>query len=134
MSLAVALGALSVAAQPGRAADLWQFSVTNSDGSGVPDLDAGGSSLSDLLNNLVNAQGAFAPFAGVASSADVSFAGVPNVINVTVDPATSTATLTFTALGAGAQTFTFNVSLGYSGDVAESYRSDRLRLTVQVPF
>jgi hypothetical protein len=103
----VAVAALLLPAAPARAIDLFEILVTNTDGSGIPDLLVGGSSLPDLLDDLINAQGEFAPFAGAAFSADVTFLGVPDAINITVDPATQTATLTFTALGAGAQTFVF---------------------------
>ncbi len=105
--LLVVLAALLVPTPTARAVDLWEILVTNTDGSGIPDLLVGGSSLPDLLSELVNAQGAFASFSGTAFSADISFAGIANVINVTVDPGTQTATITFTILGAGAQTFTF---------------------------
>ena len=89
-------------------ADLWEILVTNTDGSGVPDLLVTGSSLPNLLDNLINASADFQSFSGVALSADISFAGIANVINVTVDPATMTGTLTFTILGASAQTFVFS--------------------------
>ncbi len=101
------LAALLVPTPTAPAAELWEILVTNTDGSGIPDLLVGGSSLPDLINNLVNAQGAFASFSGAAFSADISFAGIANAINVTVDPSTQTATITFTILGAAAQTFTF---------------------------
>jgi hypothetical protein len=103
----VAAAVLLLPAASARAVDLFEVRVTNTDGSGIPDLVVGGSSFPDLVEDLVNAQGDFAPFAGAAFSADVTFLGVPNAINITVDPATQTATLTFTALGAGAQTFVF---------------------------
>ncbi len=90
------------------AGPLWEVLVTNTDGSGVPDLLVAGSSLPNLLDNLVNASSDFQSFSGVALSADISFAGIANVINVTVDPATMTGTLTFTILGASAQTFVFS--------------------------
>ena len=101
------LAALLVPAPTAQAVDLWEILVTNTDGSGIPDLLVGGSSLPDLINELVNAQGAFASFSGAAFSANITFAGVPNAINITVDPSTQTATITFTVLGAAAQTFTF---------------------------
>jgi hypothetical protein len=87
--------------------DLFEIFVTNTDGSGIPDLQVGGFELPELLEDLINGQDAFAAFAGAAFSADITFAGIENAINVTVDPATQTATITFTILGAGAQTFTF---------------------------
>lgn len=103
----VILAALLLWTPTARAADLWEIVVTNTDGSGIPVLVVGGSSLPDLLSELVNAQGAFTSFSGAAFSASISFAGIDNVITITVDPSTQTATLTFTVLGAAAQTFTF---------------------------
>jgi hypothetical protein len=103
----VVVAAALLPTAPARALDLFEIFVTNTDGSGIPDLVVGGSSFPDLIEDLINAQGDFAAYAGAAFSADVTFLGVPNAINVTVDPATQTATLTFTALGAGAQTFVF---------------------------
>ncbi len=105
--IAVILAAVVLPTHRVCAGDLWEILVTNTDGSGVPDLLITGSSLPNLLDNLVNASGSFQSFSGVALSADISFAGIPDVINVTVDPATMTGTLTFTILGAGAQTFVF---------------------------
>jgi hypothetical protein len=105
--LLVVVAALLLPAAPARAFDLFEIFVTNTDGSGIPDLVVGGSDLPQLLEDLVNAQGAFAAYAGAAFSADITFLGIPNAINITVDPATQTGTLTFTALGAGAQTFVF---------------------------
>ncbi len=104
----VILAAVALPTHRVEAGDLWEILVTNTDGSGVPDLLVTGSSLPHLLDNLVNASADFQSFSGVALSADVSFAGIANVINVTVDPATMTGTLTFTILGAGAQTFVFS--------------------------
>jgi len=106
--IAVILAAVTLPTHPAHAGDLWEILVTNTDGSGVPDQLVTGSSLPNLLENLVNASADFQAFAGVAFSADVSFAGIPNVINVTVDPGTMTGTLTFTILGASAQTFVFS--------------------------
>jgi hypothetical protein len=103
----VVLIATLLPAAPARAVDLFEIFVTNTDGSGIPDLVVGGWELPELLEDLIQAQGAFASFDGAAFSADITFAGIPNAINVTVDPATQTATLTFTLLGPGAQTFTF---------------------------
>ena len=100
--------ALLVPVAPVRGDELFEVFVTATDLSGTPDLLVGGSSFPDLLNDLINAQGAFASFAGVAFSADVTFAGIANAINVTVDPMTGDATLTFTILGPGAPTFTFS--------------------------
>ena len=99
--------ALALPASTATAQDLWSILVTNTDGMGIPDLTVGGSNLPDLINNLIDSAGAFASFTGTAFSADVSFAGISNVINITVDPVTATGTLTFTILGAGAQTFVF---------------------------
>ncbi|MHC5007539.1 MAG: hypothetical protein ACYTGF_09310 [Planctomycetota bacterium] len=107
IKIVVLIAAVLLPAPKAHAIDLFEIFVVNTDGSGVPDLTVGGWELPELLEDLVNAQGAFASFAGVAFSADISFAGVANAINITVDPATQTATLTFTALGVGAQTFTF---------------------------
>ncbi|MHC4414482.1 MAG: hypothetical protein ACYS0G_04280 [Planctomycetota bacterium] len=107
IGLALLLVALALPAAPARAGDLFEILVTATDGSPTPDLLVGGFELPELLNDLVNAQGAFASFDGVAFSADITFAGVPDAINITVDPVTETATLTFTILGDDAQTFTF---------------------------
>ena len=104
----VILAAVVLPTQRVCAGDLWEILVTNTDGMGVPDLLITGSSLPNLLDNLVNASGSFQSFSGVAFSADISFAGIANVINVTVDPVAMSGTLTFTVLGAGAQTFVFS--------------------------
>ncbi len=104
----VILASVAVPAHRVNAGDLWEVLVTNTDGSGVPDLLVTGSSLPNLLENLINASADFQAFNGVALSADISFAGIANVINVTVDPVSQTGTLTFTILGAGAQTFVFS--------------------------
>jgi hypothetical protein len=103
----VVLIATLLPAAPARAVDLFEIFVTNTDGSGIPDLVVGGWELPELLEDLIQAQGAFASFSGAAFSADITFAGIPNAINITVDPATQTATLTLTLLGPGAPTFTF---------------------------
>ncbi len=100
--------AVTLPASTAKAQDLWSIFVTNTDGMGVPDLTVGGSSLPDLLSQLVNASGAFSSFSGAAFSADISFAGIADVINITVDPTAQTASITFTILGAGAQTFNFS--------------------------
>ncbi len=100
----VILAAVLVPASGARA-DLWEVLVTDPDMI-LPDLLVGSSSLPDLLENLINAQGQFAIYAGEAFSADITFAGIPNAINVTFDGA-GTATFTFTLLGAAAQTFVF---------------------------
>ncbi len=100
----VILAAVLVPASGARA-DLWEVLVSDPDMI-LPDILVGGSSLPDLLDNLLNAQGPFAAYAGEAFSADISFAGIANVIEVTFD-GTATATITFTILGAGAQTFVF---------------------------
>lgn len=84
-------------------ADLFEVFV---DGPGPLDLLVGGSSLPDLINDLVNQQGAFAAFAGQAFTATITYAGVADAITITFD-GVDTATLTFTILGPGATTFTF---------------------------
>jgi hypothetical protein len=101
----VAAAVLLPAARAG--ADLFEIFVVNTDGSGIPDLTAGGWEFPELMEDLINAQGDFASFAGAAFSADITFMGVENAINVTVDPATQTATLSFTALGPGAPVYNF---------------------------
>ncbi len=101
---AVGLSASPAAAQFG---DLFEVFVTATDGSGTPDLTVTGSSLPDLIEDLVNAQGGFSSYTGVAFDADISVAGVVDAINITVDPVAGTASLTFTALGPGAPTFVF---------------------------
>jgi len=98
------LAAVLVPASATRA-DLWEVLVTDPDMI-LPDILVGDSSLPNLLDHLLNTQGPFAAYAGEAFSADISFAGIADVINVTFDGA-ATATLTFTILGAGAQTFVF---------------------------
>ena len=110
----IAVAAILVPATPVRAIDLFQILVTNTDGSGVPDLLVGGSSLPDLLNNLVNMTGAFAVVDGVEWNADITFMGVQDAINVTFDPVAGEATLTFSLLGGAAETFVFN-----GGNLAE---------------
>ena len=110
----IAVAVILVPATPVRAIDLFQILVTNTDGSGVPDLLVGGSSLPDLLNNLVNMTGAFAGFDGVEWNADITFMGVQDAINVTFDPVAGEATLTFSLLGGAAETFVFN-----GGNLAE---------------
>ncbi|MHC4141853.1 MAG: hypothetical protein ACYSUF_08260 [Planctomycetota bacterium] len=106
-TIVVLVAALLLPAPKAAAVDLFEIFVVNTDGSGIPDLTVGGWELPELLEDLINAQGAFASFSGAAFSADITFAGIPNAINITVDPATQTATLTLTLLGPGAQTFTF---------------------------
>ncbi len=83
--------------------DLFEIFVTG----GAPDLLVGGSSLPDLLINLMNSQGAFADFAGIDFNASVTFLGISDAITVTFDAMTGDATLKFTLLGPLAQTFTF---------------------------
>jgi len=107
ITIVVLAAALLLPAPKAAAVDLFEIFVTNTDGSGIPDLTVGGWELPELLEDLINAQGAFASFSGAAFSADITFAGIPNAINITVDPATQIATLTLTLLGPGAQTFTF---------------------------
>ena len=91
----------------GARGDLFDILVQDIGGSGVPDLQVGGSSLPQLIEDLINAQGDFSPFAGIPFSASITFAGVPNAIAITVDPTTQTATLSFPILGPGAQVFNF---------------------------
>ena len=83
--------------------DLFEIFVTG----GAPDLLVGGSSLPDLLIELVNSQGAFAAFAGQDFNASVTFLGIPDAITVTFDSGTGDATLQFTLLGPLSQVFTF---------------------------
>lgn len=86
-------------------ADLFEVFVT---GPGPPaDLLVGGSSLPDLINALINQQGAFASYAGEAFTATITYAGVADAITITFDPLAGEATLTFSILGPGATTFTF---------------------------
>ena len=102
------LFALNLPAPTARAQfNLFEVFVTATNPSLTPDLIVGGSSLPDLIRNLVNIQAEFASFAGEAISADITYAGVANAINITVDPVGMTATLTFTLLGPGAPTFVF---------------------------
>ncbi len=108
MALRIAAVALALGlAAEARARDLFEIFVMATDGSGTPDLLVGGSSFVDLVNSLINSQGAFASFDGVAFEASVNFAGVPNAITITGDPAAQQATLTFSILGDDAQTFVF---------------------------
>ena len=67
-----------------RAVDLWEIFVDATNPM-VTDLTIGGSDILELINNLINAQDQFASFAGEAFSADLSFAGLADVINITFD-------------------------------------------------
>ena len=102
---AVVALALLVPVAPARGDELFEVFVT---GPGLPmDLLVGGSSLPDLINALINQQGAFASLAGEVFTASITFAGVADAITITFD-GVSEATLTFTILGPGAPTFTFS--------------------------
>ncbi len=97
--------ALLVPVAPARGDELFEVFVT---GPGLPmDLLVGGSSLPDLIDALINQQGAFASLAGEVFTASITFAGVADAITITFD-GVSEATLTFTILGPGAPTFTFS--------------------------
>ncbi len=105
--------------------DLFEIFVTG----GAPDLLVGGSSLPDLLIQLVNSQGAFAGFAGADFNASVTFLGIPDAITVNFDAMTGDATLEFTLLGPLAQTFTFT-----GADLAaqiEQFLQDQLNQQIQ---
>ncbi len=105
--------------------DLFEIFVTGS----APDLLVGGSSLPDLLINLMNSQGAFAGFAGVDFNASVTFLGIPDAITVTFDDMTGEATLEFTLLGPLAQTFTFTGA--NLADQIEQFLQDQLNQQIQ---
>ncbi len=105
--------------------DLFEIFVTG----GAPDLLVGGSSLPDLLIELVNSQGAFAGFAGADFMASVTFLGIPDAITVNFDSATGDATLEFTLLGPLAQTFTFT-GADLAGQI-EQFLQDQLNQQIQ---
>ncbi len=105
--------------------DLFEIFVTG----GAPDLLVGGSSLPDLLINLMNSEGAFAAFAGQDFNASVTFLGIPDAIEVDFDFVTGEATLEFTLLGPLAQTFTFT-GTDLAGQI-EQFLQEQLNQEIQ---
>ncbi len=88
--------------------DLFQYSLTPTGGGGPSPLTASGSSLWELTEDLIDTQGAFGGFSGVAFDSSLRYAGVDNAISISINAAGDSATLEFSALGAGARTFTFS--------------------------
>lgn len=94
------------------AQDLFGVTVTDTGGGNVPTLSVRGSSLPDLLEELVDTSGQFSAFNGTSLSASVLYAGVTDAMTVTVNNTGSVATLQFTVLGSGSQVFTFDEANG----------------------
>lgn len=108
--------------------DLFEIFVM-APGGEVADLFVGGSSLPDLVTNLMNSQGAFAGFVGIDFNASVTFLGIPDAIEVTFDAGTGEATFKFTLLGPLAQEFTFT-GADLAGQI-EQFLQDQLNQEIQ---
>lgn len=91
-ALFMAIAAVPVTAQ---ARDLFVVSVTA--GPAVPDV--GSNKVLDLVDQLVNNSGQFAPLAGSAYTAGLNYAGVPNAITFSGNAAGTAATLTIPSTG-----------------------------------
>lgn len=74
------------------------FSVTATGGSQSP-VSVGSSSMIDLLDDAVNTQGQFAPFAGEDTTFALRYGNVQNAITVTKNASNTQATLTFGPTG-----------------------------------
>ncbi len=76
------------------AADIFEVTATTTDLLPLLQTTVGSSDIIPLINQASSAQGAFAPFALRAYSANLSYAGVPNAMNIAFNAAGTTATLT----------------------------------------
>lgn len=101
--------------------DLFQFTLTPTGGGGPAPITGTGSSLWDLTSDVIDTQGAFASFNGVAFGSSLRYAGVDDAIQYNMNAAGDSATLTFSALGAGAQTFSFTGS-DIEGQIEEFFK------------
>lgn len=90
---------------------LFNFNVMATNTSGLT-LNAGGSSMPDLIEDLIDTQGQFSSFAGVPFSAGLTYAGVQNAAVFTLNGSATQATLTFPILGSGAPVRTFDAVNG----------------------
>lgn len=86
---------LAAITQPCAAADL--FNVTATDG--ITTTAAGDKNVVDLISKLVRAEGEFLPFNGVAFSAALNYAGVPNAIQFIENAAGTSVTLGIPSTG-----------------------------------
>jgi len=82
-----------------------EFFNMNVTGTGSTTVNASGSTIIDLVNNVVTQQGQFASLAGQGTATSLSWGGVPNAILLNVNSAQTTAKLTFPTTGF-TQTFT----------------------------
>src|ERR1043165_7558518 len=80
------------------------FSITATGGANAP-VTVGSSHLIDLVDQAVNNQGQFAPFAGTDTTLSLNYGGVANAITVTENAAGTQATLHFGPTGV-TRTFT----------------------------
>lgn len=101
-SAACALAALLAGAGPAVGQNLFEVTAT---GGGNPATTAGSDNLLDLVDDAVNTQGAFAPFASSDANFALDYGGVPGAIVITKDSSNTQATLTFGPTGV-TRTFT----------------------------
>jgi hypothetical protein len=114
-ALAAALAA--AAATSAGAQELFQVEVTPDDPS-VMGVTAGGSSLLDLTESLLDTAGVFAPLAGEDFGASLRYAGVDDAIRFRLESDGTRAELTFPSLG---QTFVFDEADGDVEDQIEDF-------------
>jgi len=75
-----------VLAAPAAGQSLFEFTLTET-GNPSNTLTAGGSRLPDIANDFADTTGSFASFDGTAFSATMTYAGVPDAVSFTYDPA-----------------------------------------------
>ncbi|MCA9278377.1 MAG: hypothetical protein H6815_06935 [Phycisphaeraceae bacterium] len=117
LSVGVLLGCAGTACAQN---SLFNFNVNATNMSGLM-LNAGGSSMPDLIEDLIDTQGQFSSFAGVPFSAGLTYAGVQNAAVFTLNGSATQATLTFPILGAGAPVRTFDATNGDLSDQLQDY-------------
>lgn len=117
-STATALGCILI---PARALGQELFEIDVTGGGGSPQVTAGGSSLPDLIENVIRAENQFAAFDGVSFTSSLDYAGVANAIQLDADAAGTSVTLTFPTTGF-TQTFT-----GGNRDAVEQQIEDFLK-------
>jgi hypothetical protein len=104
----LAFAAAALLTSVASAQDLFQLSLSPTDGSPTAPVTVGGSKLLSLTEGMLDQSGSFSTFQGVAFQSSLRYAGVNNAMTFNVNAAGDQATLQFTALGGSARVFTFN--------------------------
>ncbi len=105
------------------AGDLFNINTVTTDGGPPMNLTAGSSSVINLVQSAINADGSFASFANRGYSASLQYAGVANAINFTVNNAGTSATLQIPSTGFS-KTFTGTSRSDLNSQITAFLKSD----------